>query len=571
MNNKVELILSGNVSRLQSALGTGERGLKRFGGAARQEFDRIRNAARSLEGTLVSLGVGYGASQMILESARLDKSLTQIGQTAGGTAKDVKDLRADLFRLGRDSGQNIDSLKDGFNVLVQSGLNMAEARETLQGINTAMAVTGSNAETLASGLTVAAQAFSFDLSKPGQALDLLDKMTVAGRLGNAELEDLSGIFARLGVNAASAGMKFDTTLAFVEGLSMIERQPERLANLADSTLRVFTNMRYMAEAQKATGIRFFDAKGQRRDAFAVLEDVRAKYQTLTTDKQRADFIQKAFGQTDLDTIKGLKTLLAGDNLDNVRKFSREIGGAGGTLKRDFNEATRNLFDQAGRLKNALTEAAEAFTIPLNKGITAAIKKLMDPKKEGGMELSGGQIAAGGAAALGAGYLAYRLGGKAIKNVLGKLGGTAAGIAEGKAIEAATGVTPVFVTNWPGQLPGGGAIVPAADLAVKGGTLRKLLTSAPMLLGGKLALAGGAGVAAGTGINMMMGGLSGWATNGKYKGDGWLGDMLYDLLHKEEKTEVKPTINVSLNVDQNGRMMAKTDNMNTQVNLKRGKF
>lgn len=571
MNNKVELILSGNVSRLQSALGTGERGLKRFGGAARQEFDRIRNAAHSLEGALVSLGVGYGASQMILESARLDKSLAQIGQTAGGTAKGIKDLRADLFRLGRESGQNIDSLKDGFNVLVQSGLNMAEARETLQGINTAMAVTGSNAETLASGLTVAAQAFSFDLSKPGQALDLLDKMTVAGRLGNAELEDLSGIFARLGVNAASAGMKFDTTLAFVEGLSMIERQPERLANLADSTLRVFTNMRYMAAAQKATGIRFFDANGQRRDAFAVLEDVRAKYQTLTTDKQRADFIQKAFGQTDLDTIKGLKTLLAGDNLDNVRQFSREIGGAGGTLKRDFNEATRNLFDQAGRLKNALSDSAEAFIIPLNKGITAAIKKLMDPKKEGGWELSGGQIAGGGAAALGAGYLAYRFGGKALKGVLGKLGGTAAGIAEGKAIEAATGVTPVFVTNWPGNLSGGGAVQTAASLAGKGGWLAKIAKSAPMLIGGKLALAGAAGYAAGSGLNMMLGGLSGLITNDKYKGSGWLGDMIYDLLHKDEKTELKPTINVSLNVDENRRITAKTDNMQTDLSVKRGKF
>lgn len=560
MNNKVELILSGNVSRLQSALGTGERGLKRFGGAARQEFDRIRNAAHSLEGALVSLGVGYGASQMILESARLDKSLAQIGQTAGGTAKEVKDLRADLFRLGRDSGQNIDSLKDGFNVLVQSGLNMAEARETLQGINTAMAVTGSNAETLASGLTVAAQAFSFDLSKPGQALDLLDKMTVAGRLGNAELEDLSGIFARLGVNAASAGMKFDTTLAFVEGLSMIERQPERLANLADSTLRVFTNMRYMAAAQKATGIRFFDANGQRRDAFAVLEDVRAKYQTLTTDKQRADFIQKAFGQTDLDTIKGLKTLLAGDNLDNVRQFSREIGGAGGTLKRDFNEATRNLFDQAGRLKNALSDSAEAFIIPLNKGITAAIKKLMDPKKEGGWELSGGQIAGGGAAALGAGYLAYRFGGKALKGVLGKLGGTAAGIAEGKAIEAATGVTPVFVTNWPGNLSGGGAVQTAASLAGKGGWLAKIAKSAPMLIGGKLALAGAAGYAAGSILNA---GLN-WGAQ-KWGGEN-LGALIYDWLHREG---VKNNINITA---ENGiKITANSDNMNTTVNAKRGKF
>jgi len=564
MKNKVELILSGNVSGLQSALGTGERGMRRFGSTARHEFDRIRNAARSLEGTLVSLGVGYGASQMILQSARLDKSLVQIKQTAGGTAKEVKGLRADLFRLGRDSGQDVELLKDGFNVLVQSGQSMSEGRETLKGINTAMAVTGSNAQTLASGLTVAAKAFSFDLSQPGLALELLDKMTVAGRLGNAELEDLSGIFARLGVNAASAGMKFDTTLAFVEGLSIIERQPERLANLADSTLRVFTNMRYMAAAQRATGIRFFDAKGQRRDAFAVLEDIRAKYQTLTTDKQRADFVQKAFGKTDLDTIKGLKTLLAGDNLDNVRQFSREIGEAGGTLKRDFSDATRNLFDQAGRLKNVLTEAAESFTVPLNKGITAAIKKLLDKKEDGGWDLSGKEIAAGGATALLAAYLGKRFGGPLAQKLLGRLGNTTAGIAEGKVIEAATGVTPVFVTNWPvgsgipGSLP-----LPLPSKTAKNTWWDKAKKYAPLAMRFPLPPHLKIPVLAIGGAIIGTAALAEIFNRADKKNNESYADWVHD--------KVQNVINVSLNVDENRRITAKTDNMQTDLNVKRGKF
>jgi len=572
MKNVIELILTGNSSRLLNALGSGERGLKRFGSTARQEFDRLRNAASSLEGRFASLGLGIGAAALIKQSAQLDKSLIQIGQTAGVDRVKVKGLRKELFRMSGESGQSVDALQQGFNNAVQAGLNFKEALPVIDATNKAMAVTGAGADQLTSGLTVAATAFQFDLAKPGLALDLLDKMTVAGRLGNAELQNLSDIFARVGVNASRSGMGFSQTLSFIEGLSLIEKQPERLATLADSTLRLFTNLQYMRTAQETTGVKFFDEKGARRNPLAILGDLKKKYDALKTDEQREIFMGKALKGADIDTVKGIQTLLRGDTLDKIgTEFFRKIEQSGGIIERDMNEATRNMLDQAGRLRTKMRQAAEDFVKPLNEGITGAIKKLLDPKKKDGWELSGGQVAAGGAAALGAGYLAYRLGGKAIKNVLGKLGGTAAGIAEGKAIEAATGVTPVFVTNWPGQLPGGGALGPAADLAGKGGTLRKLLTSAPMLLGGKLALAGGAGFAAGTGINMMMGGLSGWATNGKYKGDGWLGDMLYDLLHKEEKTEVKPTINVSLNVDQNGRMMAKTDNMNTQVNLKRGKF
>ena len=69
--------------------------------------------------------------------------------------------------------------------------------------------------------------------------------------------------------------------------------------------------------------------------------------------------------------------------------------------------------------------------------------------------------------------------------------------------------------------------------------------------------------------MMAGGVSNWATNGKYKGAGWLGDMVFDMLHPEEKTEVKNTINIT--VDKDGRVIANSDNMNTTVNAKRGKF
>lgn len=94
-------------------------------------------------------------------------------------------------------------------------------------------------------------------------------MVVAGKLGNAELEDLSAIFARVGNNARSAGLSFEGTLAFLEHLSLVEKDPERLASLADSTLRLANNQKYMEKAAKVTGVKFYDAKGERRDLFDV--------------------------------------------------------------------------------------------------------------------------------------------------------------------------------------------------------------------------------------------------------------------------------------------------------------
>lgn len=570
-NFKIFMELVARTSGFKRDLTSSKNAVSRFAAGARQEVASLGDSFRTIHGQLAALGLSVGAVKTIMDSARLDKSLGQIGQTAGVGSGQVLGLRQDLFRLGKESGANIEVLRDGFNNLVQSGLGMGAAKETLDGINTAMAVTGATADTLAGGMTVAAQAFEFDLKRPGQALGILDRMTVAGRLGNAELESLSDIFARVGVNAASAGMGFDQTLAFVEGLSMIEKNPERLATLADSTLRVFTNLRYMASAQKATGVKFFDAKGERRDAFSVLEDIKKKYDTLRTDQAKAAFIQKAFGAADLDTIKGIRTMLQGESLGRVREFAGKIADAGGTLKRDFDQATNNLVDQSGRLRNVLREAADDFAEPIKDVLKDLIKWSLDKKENGGLELSGKDMIGYGAGGLLGTMLAARYGSMGISALAGKFlkGGSsvAMGVAQGKALEAAAGIQPVFVTNWPA---GGinGAVAETAAGAMIGSQAGKVLPWVKRMLpmAGNLGLlyaAGAAGFGFGKGINAIMAHSS--------VGEGWLGEMLYDVIHGRE---VKNDIELNVAIDERGRVTTKSSDMNTRATvnpLKRGEF
>lgn len=469
MNGNMKLLLElvANNRELRNGLNSGRRDVHTFVTGAKKEFESLKGALGSIQGKLATLGIGIGVGKIIMDSARLDKSLTQIGQTAGASSKEVGLLRSELFRMGRQSGQSIEELQTGFNVLVQSGLNMKESRATLDGVNIAMAVTGSNANTLAAGLTVAAQAFQFDLSKPGQALELLDKMTVAGRLGNAELENLSQIFARVGVNAQAAGLDFNKTLGFIEALSKVERQPERLATLADSTLRVFTNMNYMSAAQKGTGIRFYDKSEKRRDPLQVLSDIKKKYDTLKTDLQRDSFVQKAFGKADLDTIKGIRTLLASNNLAEVGRSTGLIKDASGTLKRDFGAATRNLVDQFGMLKNDMRSFADGLVKPMNETLGQWIQFMRDSKENGGLGMDGKTMAATALAIGGGTYALSKIGGKYLPAwAQGKLGSlnasTARGVAEGTALKYA-GVTPVFVVNADSIGAGVGAVSDAGKV------------------------------------------------------------------------------------------------------------
>lgn len=475
-------------ARFVAGLTQAESGVRRFGSTARREFDALKGAMGSVRGQLAQLGVTVGALATLTQSARMDKSLIQIGQTAAGSQADVENLRRELFRMAGDTGQAVDDLQIGFNNAVQSGLRFKEALPVIDATNKAVAVTNASAERLTSGLTVAGQAFNFDLAQPGMALLLLDKMTVAGRQGKAELEDLSDIFARVGVNASSAGFGFDSTLAFIEGLSKIEHQPEKLATLVDSTMRLFTNQTYRDAAQKATGVKFNDANGKHRDPIAVLKEIKTKYDQLKTDTQRDLAINMAFGKADQDTVKGMRTLLGTDILGQIGgEFSSAIKNAGGTLERDLPGAIDNAVDQTGRLKVALRSAADEFVRPINETFTNLVKWGLDKKENGGLGLNGNDMIGGGAAlALGT-FAAARYGGKAIGGLAKHFGGTAAGVAEGKVLEAAAGVTPVFVVNWPASI--GGSVADIAGAAGAGsalgnaGKLAKNAKSLAVLAGG----------------------------------------------------------------------------------------
>ncbi len=210
---------------LTRGLQGGTREINRFGRDGQAAMTKLDSTIKGVRNRLAALGVGLAAGQALRDSARLDKSITQIGQTAGAARSEVAGLRGEIFRMARETGRPIDTLLGGFNNLIQAGLDFRAALAATRAINPASAVTGAGEDVLAGGLAVAASTFQFDLSQPRLAVELLDQMTVAGRLGNAELEDLAGIFSKVGVNAKAADFSFPDTLAFIEGLSQVERNP----------------------------------------------------------------------------------------------------------------------------------------------------------------------------------------------------------------------------------------------------------------------------------------------------------------------------------------------------------
>ena len=479
--------------------GRGQRDLKMLTRSADTLGKTLDRMAGRTTGIIAGAGTAYVATRQVMESAKLDKQLIQIQQTAGATTEQAAALRKELFLMALQTGQSLESLLGGFNNLIQAGQSWEQSLATVKAINPAMAVTGSQAEVLSSALTVAAEAFDFDLSQVEIATDLLDRMTYAGRLGNAELEDLSGIFARVGVNAKSAGFDLNQTLGLIEQLSLVERNPERLATLVDSTMRIFTNQKYLDKAASATGVSFYNADGGRRGALDVLDDIAARYQRLNSDIDRDQALSAAFGEVDLDTLRGLRVLLNEGTLNSAREMSVQISQAGGTIAHDLPGALENAVDQAARLKSVLKEAADGFAQPINQTIQDGIKYLLDD-----LGLSGGELLAGGAAGILGGGLLMKGSGK----LLQRLGGLGAGAGTGKALEQ-IGIQPVYVVNM-GEGMGGleslikgkGPFNPAGPVSSPGRFGSAVASAGRFALtrGTPLAAAGAAGYGIGTLIN-----------------------------------------------------------------------
>ncbi|WP_274570669.1 phage tail tape measure protein [Neisseria leonii] len=434
---------------------------QRFGAAARAELGRLKEFAGSIQGQLAGLGLAVGLGQITKDAAVFERDMRQMQVALGAGRDEMEAWRREAYDNQKRYGALVSDQKALADSLAASGLDLNAIRAAATPVSKTLAVAKTNADQLGKALGVAREQFGIDISDSRTAALLLDKMVVAGRMGNAELENLPDIFARVGGRAKEANFTLEQTLALTEALSKSEPQADRLATLVDSTLRVFTNAKYMQDATDATGVEFFDTQGARRNPLDVLRDIKVAYDRLRTDAERNNFIDAAFGKTDMDTQRGLKKALEDGTLESVNRMHSAIQNAGGTIDRDLQEAMDNAVTQANRLKGALKEAVEDGLIrPLSEQFSNVTRFVMDDKSEGGLGMDGKDMMAAGAGIAATAYLggvlARRSKGKGA-GVGGSLAGDALGlgkgVAVGKALEHA-GIQSVYVVNMPDSFGGG---------------------------------------------------------------------------------------------------------------------
>ena len=92
--------ISGMARQIRSSLG----GLN---GVAAQAGKGLEALTGRYATGIAGLGVGYKATQAVINSANLDKSLMRVAQTAGVGVKEANSLRRALFDMARQTGQPV--------------------------------------------------------------------------------------------------------------------------------------------------------------------------------------------------------------------------------------------------------------------------------------------------------------------------------------------------------------------------------------------------------------------------------------------------------------------------------
>ncbi|QLG92297.1 phage tail tape measure protein [Pseudomonas yamanorum] len=431
------------------------RTIKSVAAATRAEFSRVKGMMAGVNGHLVGAGLGIGAGISVASSANTDRRMIQLGQTANMSPAENEDMRKEVFRVSKSYGNDPDSILGGAEALLAGGLSPKAAKSSIDAIGQASALRNADPTILAGAGMAAKESYGFDLENPAAMLDILQKMTIAGDAAKAELTDLGDIFSKVGGNANAAGFKFHQTLGLIESLSNVEPNAENLRTMTGNFLTVFNTGSYQEQVSKITGIEFFNKDQSRRDPFDVIADMRKKYDKMPDDKSRAKFFNVAFKSMDRDAVTAWRWMLTGDRQSNMVGISDQVNNAAPIFNQQLKENTGSATGTAGRMRATLRDATDRMSRPINEAFANMGTYLLDD-----LNLSGEQMIGLGAATAIGGYYTGRGLKKGAGALLNKLPGmgnpleTMQGIAVGKVLEEATGVTSVFVTNWPAAPLGG---------------------------------------------------------------------------------------------------------------------
>lgn len=385
------------------------------------------------------------ASELQAELLGVRAELSGVGSDTAKMAKQMVEAKKTAFSVQAitpfDMGQIVALEKE----LVKAGATMQDVVGKKGAAAAAAALaTYEKMEPVLAGTALIAIGTPFKIAADGYA-DLADKISRAASASTVGASDIAESAKYAAGPLAKLGRSKGEMLALVAVMAQVGVT----GTMAGTSLKNF-----FLRAAKVKGLR--KANGDLKSTVQIIDALRKKTKHMGNAKQAA-YLTKIFGQEGLPVALAMLNRGKG-SFEEIVAAMRDAAPLSEKLRIQMEGFGRQLDSLHGTGKSTMALLFEPALKPLTALIaktndwTAALGKAAMQYKDIGKVVSYG---AGGVAAAiglyGAGkLLTGGLAGMRVLRGLGGVGGLAGGIAKGKAVEAASGVTPVFVTNWPGH-------------------------------------------------------------------------------------------------------------------------
>lgn len=423
--------------------------------------------------------------QGVKEVFNLERAFDKLNTRLQLTGRNFQDFKNNVGKSVASTGQKLEDIFPGIETAASKGgvKSPKELADIGQALAKVRAATGENTESLADSVVEILKTQNKKITSRSiqDTLDVLQGTRVAGAFKSAAdagkaIEGLSPYAKQLGLSTRDlGGLASSATGAGSAGQDILQRLIQQATQIGGASV-----------LNSALGQNIFKAGSQGQ---AVGMDVNALRKVNPERFGSAQAMEQITGLTGASggDFKRFITSLK----ESTQDFDKVTHGSNETAKQ-FELASDNLATSADKYTQSLVNATRS----VGDGLSSAVHDFMKGDTQGGLDElkkagksawdNKATIAGGLGISLAAGVLTGGGLGGVLKS-FGGVGGTATGVAEGKALEKAAGVTPVFVVN---AAEIGAASSTEGLLSKAGGFASKL---------GIVGAVGGAGVAAGSAL------------------------------------------------------------------------
>jgi TP901 family phage tail tape measure protein len=307
--------------------------------AASELVEKPLGLLKKVGAVTVATGIAAGAvfTDLVGTGADFEKTMIAAGAKFSpairqGT-KEFAELQAKAEEVGAKTEFNAQQAAVGLKNLASAGFNAKQAIAALPGVVDLATASEVDLTAASEMATKSLGAFNLKTDDATQlGMNLARVNDVMSRTADATSASMEGLFQSIlegGPVATTAGASVETFMALAGQLA----QSGIEASVAGTTLKnVFLTLaapsKEAASALSTLGIKTEDAKGNMKDAVALLSELEQKTAKMGTAK-KADVIESIFGKI---PIAGVSALLGG-GIDKVAALRKELENAGGSTAR----------------------------------------------------------------------------------------------------------------------------------------------------------------------------------------------------------------------------------------------